>query len=56
MVSQPLPAHRAEVAQKVPGFTTNSRAVSEERQAGDREGKEYGQSDETKHGSNLRKR
>jgi hypothetical protein len=29
--------------------------VPEDRKAGDHEGKEYGESDETKHGSNLRK-
>jgi hypothetical protein len=49
MVGQPLPAYRAEVAQKVPGFTASSR-VAEDREAGDHEGNQYGQSDETKHG------
>jgi len=50
MVGQPLPAHRAEVAQEVPGIAATSSTILDEG-ASNHECEEDEQSNGTKHGS-----
>ena len=55
IVCQPLPAHRAEVAQEAPRVTDTSPAVSDERVASYDECENDGQGEEIRHAVDLRK-